>query len=61
MNPTGPQFSAQFFPNASDNSWHSALSSVSGAQLFQFRVSFISNVDTGLSPELSALGFPFKN
>ncbi len=58
---TSPQFIPSFFPNATDPSWSSSLTALSGAKLFQFRVSFISNVDTGLSPELSALGFPFQN
>jgi hypothetical protein len=62
----GGTAAAAFTPTfvANDKTWKSSLTSfngvVPGAKFFQFRASFISNVSTGLSPELSALGFPFQ-
>jgi hypothetical protein len=39
--------------------WHSSISEINSAKLFQVRVTFVSNTDTNLSPTLSALGFAF--
>jgi hypothetical protein len=49
---------AVFFEN--DPSWKSSLADLQGARFFQVRISFISNTQTGLSPELSALGFAYR-
>jgi hypothetical protein len=40
--------------------WRNSVSEITGAKLFQVRVTFVSNTDTNLSPTLSALGFAFR-
>jgi hypothetical protein len=53
-------FTPNFFPTpTTDNSWRNTLSALNGARYFQARISFISNPETTLTPELSALGFAF--
>ncbi len=47
-----------FFQNT--NTWRSSLSQINGAKFFQYRVTFVSNTETGLTPTLSALGFAFR-
>jgi hypothetical protein len=42
-----------------DGTWRNSISNITGAKLFQVRVTFVSNTDTNLSPTLSALGFAF--
>jgi hypothetical protein len=42
-----------------DPTWKTSLSGMHGAKFFQVRVTFVSNADTLLAPELSALGFAF--
>ncbi|HIF40010.1 MAG TPA: hypothetical protein EYQ74_02780 [Planctomycetes bacterium] len=44
----------------SDNSWFDDPSSIDGASYYQTRLSFISNTDTGLSPELSAFALTWS-
>ncbi|MBL8857921.1 MAG: hypothetical protein JNL28_05405 [Planctomycetes bacterium] len=43
-----------------DTTWKSSLTALNGARFFQVRASFISNAETNLSPELSALGFTYR-
>jgi hypothetical protein len=52
-------FTPTFFGNSTDNSWKGTLPALNGARFFQARVSFLSNPETALTPELSALGFAF--
>ncbi len=47
-----------FFQNSS--TWRNSLSQLNGAKFFQYRVTFVSNTETGLTPTLSALGFAFR-
>ena len=42
-----------------DSTWHSTMQEISGAQYFQVRVTMVSNPESGVSPELSSLGFAF--
>jgi hypothetical protein len=42
------------------DTWSDDLDSIDGAQYFQMRVTFLSNIGTGLSPELSAIGIPYR-
>lgn len=42
-----------------DSSWKSSIHEIDGARFYQFRITFISNSETGLTPEVSALGFPY--
>jgi hypothetical protein len=42
-----------------DNDWNAAITAIDGAAFMQFRVTFISNGETQLTAELSALGFAF--
>jgi hypothetical protein len=49
-----------FTPLNGDSTWKTSLSAIQGARYFQTRVSFISNAETLLTPELSALGFAFR-
>jgi hypothetical protein len=51
---TGPTFLNN------DATWKSSITSLNGARFFQVRVSFISNAETNLGPELSALGFTYR-
>ncbi len=46
------------YPN-NDKSWKASPASINGSRFFQVRMSFISNVNTGLSPVITALGFPY--
>jgi hypothetical protein len=46
-----------FVPGSGDFTWKTAIGAIDGATFFQCRVTFINNAATGLSPELSALGF----
>ncbi len=41
------------------NTWKSAPSQLDGAQYIQARITFLNDIDTGLSPELSGLGLAF--
>lgn len=43
-----------------DNKWKSTIGQVSTFRFFQVRVTFVANVETNQSPELSALGFPYR-
>lgn len=47
-----------FFQNSS--TWRTSLSQLNGAKFFQYRLTFVSNTETGLTPTLSALGFAFR-
>lgn len=49
-------FSVTFLGN---NTWKSSIALINGARYFQFRASFVSNAETGLSPVLSAAAFPY--
>jgi len=40
--------------------WRSSIDQIDGARYFQLRLSFLSNLQTGLSPELDALGVAFS-
>ena len=42
-----------------DATWKSDISEINTARFFQFRVTFVSNTETLLTPELSALGFAY--
>jgi hypothetical protein len=44
----------------SDNSWYDNPSSIDGASYYQVRLSFTSNTQTGLSPELSAFALTWS-
>lgn len=39
--------------------WSNAMTGIDTAAFFQFRVTFISNIETSLSPSLSSLGFAY--
>jgi hypothetical protein len=43
-----------------DATWKAGISDIQGAPLLQFRITFIGNAETNLTPELSALGFAFR-
>jgi len=45
---------------AGGNTWSGDIDAVDGARYLQLRISFLSNIETGLSPELDALGLPFS-
>jgi hypothetical protein len=53
---TGP-----FTPNFvnSDPSWKHTLQELNGARFVQARITLVSNAESGVSPEISALGIPF--
>jgi len=42
-----------------DATWKTDISEINTARFFQFRVTFVSNTETLLTPELSALGFAY--
>ncbi len=54
----GPGGITDFF-DSGDDTWYAEISDVNGARYLQTRLTFINNVDSGLSLELSALGFPY--
>jgi hypothetical protein len=47
-----------FFNN--DATWKSSITSLNTAQYFQLRMTLISNAQTNLNPEVSALGFAYR-
>jgi hypothetical protein len=59
VKPQNLYFVPAFFPAASDKSWKSNISSLSGARFIQARVTFISNAETNASASLSSLGIAF--
>jgi hypothetical protein len=58
--PVGNEFTVTYHPTSGDNSWKNDLTLVNGARFVQFRVTFLANAESGLIPELSALGFAFS-
>ncbi len=42
-----------------DNTWKASIDEVDGARFLQIRLTFVNNTESGLSPELSALGFAY--
>lgn len=44
----------------SDRTWKSSLISLNTARFFQVRITFVSNAETNLTPELSALAFAYR-
>ena len=44
-----------------DATWKSSLAEIDGARYFQFRVTFVGDLASGLAPELSAVGFAFDS
>ena len=43
-----------------DNTWKNNITQINGARFFQVRITFLSNPETNLSPELSAIGFTYR-
>jgi hypothetical protein len=41
--------------------WSDDIDSIDGGQYFQMRISFLSNIETRLSPVLSAIGIAFSD
>ena len=58
--PVGNEFTVTFHPTSGDNSWKNDVTQINGARFVQFRVTFLANAESGLIPELSALGFAFS-
>jgi hypothetical protein len=44
-----------------DSGWKSNLNQLSGARLIQVRITMVSNVESGVTPYLSARGFSYTN
>ena len=63
---TNPQNNnAQDFPgqvsfNTGVSTWSPDIDSIDGSKFVQMRITFLSNIATGLSPELSAIGLAFS-
>ncbi len=47
------------FPN-NDATWKSSLTLLNGSRFFQVRLSFVSNAETNLSPEVTSLAFSYR-
>ena len=58
--PVGNEFTVTYHPTSGDNTWKNDLTQINGARFVQFRVTFLANAESGLTPELSALGFAFS-
>ena len=43
-----------------DSAWHDDVSDIDGVPYYQIRITFLSNIETALSPELSALGITWQ-
>ncbi|MFT6833453.1 MAG: hypothetical protein ACJAZN_003638, partial [Planctomycetota bacterium] len=41
--------------------WRNSMAQIQGARFFQVRMTFISNVATGRTPTVGALGFGWTN
>lgn len=54
------QFPGSVFFVNDVNSWSADIDTIDTARYFQLRITFVSNIQTGLSPELSAIGIPFS-
>jgi hypothetical protein len=48
----------RYFNNV--RTWTSDIDSVDGARYLQLRISFVSNMESGVSPDLDAIGLPFS-
>jgi hypothetical protein len=56
-NPLGTAFSVSFTGGVS--TWADTMAQINGSQYFQCRITMISNIESGISPELTSLGFAF--
>jgi hypothetical protein len=70
--PQNPRFADTHKPLGSDlfpgsiefvnqGAWADDIDAVDGAKFLQLRITFVSNLDTLLSPELSAIGLPYSD
>ncbi|MBI5362244.1 MAG: Ig-like domain-containing protein [Planctomycetes bacterium] len=60
LDPYGDGAGVTLHSSSAGGIWSSDMSSINGAELFQARVTFISNAQTTLRPTLSALGFAYR-
>jgi hypothetical protein len=58
-NPTPTTLTGPTFLN-NDATWKQSLTQLNGARFFQARMSYISNAETSLTPEVSSLGFAYR-
>jgi hypothetical protein len=58
--PVTNTFTVSFYPNGNDENWKKSLTDINGARYVQLRVTFLANSESGLVPELSALGFAYS-
>jgi hypothetical protein len=64
--PSALAFTPTFFPQPPppapnpDKNWKGSIGGINGARFFQARISFIANPESGLVPELSAIGVAFR-
>jgi len=60
LDPYGESDASVEFLN-SNSTWTSDINDIDGARFLQMRFSFFNNIDSGLSPTLSAVGVAFEN
>lgn len=59
-NPIGNTGTPTFVSASTGGAWSDSMAAIDTAAFFQFRVTFISNAETNLTPSLSALGFAYS-
>ncbi len=60
LNPYGDLTAGTVTFHNNVKTWTSDIDVIDGARYVQLRISFLSNIDTGLSPELSAVGIAYS-
>ena len=61
--PPGGIGSVTFPPgdNGPDITWQSTMAGIDGLGFFQFRATFVSNTQSGLTSELTSIGFAYED
>lgn len=59
LNPGSAPFTVTYLNG--DKTWHSNVADVAGARFIQVRVTMTSNVDSGVTPAISAIGLTHEN
>lgn len=54
-------FTVVYFPTPTDKSWKDSAPELNGARYLQMRVTMTANAESGLTPEVSAIGVAYSN
>lgn len=59
QDPGAKAFTVAHFPDATDKSWRNSATELDGARYLQMRVTLTGNAESGLTPEVSAIGVAY--